>query len=193
LGERGLEVLHAYCEELDLPEPVVPWHTRRLPLAELGASLAVAAGFAAKIALDVALLAQTEVAEVREPPDGASSTMPHKRNPVRSTLARACALRVNAAAGVLLATIPQEHERAAGAWQAEWDALSEALLLTGGAAAAMREALEGLEVDAERMRANIGDETLSEAARFGIEAQAPEDYLGSSELLVARALQYYRG
>jgi 3-carboxy-cis,cis-muconate cycloisomerase len=192
LGDRGVEVLHAYCEELRLPEPVVPWHTRRLPVAEFGAALAVAAGFAAKIALDVTLLAQTEVDEARERPDGGSSTMPHKRNAVRSTLARACALRVNAAAGVLLAAVPQEHERAAGAWHAEWDALSQALVLTGGGVASVREALEGLEVDVERMRENIRAETLSEAERFGIDASEAQDYLGSSDAFIDRALQFYR-
>src|SRR5919198_3372943 len=111
LGDRGLHVLHAYAEELGLPEPVVPWHTRRLPVAELGAALAVTAGFLAKIALDILLLAQTEVGEVREAEAGRSSTMPHKRNPVGATLTRASALRVQAAAGVLIAALAQEHER----------------------------------------------------------------------------------
>jgi 3-carboxy-cis,cis-muconate cycloisomerase len=192
LGDRGLDVLRAFAKELDLPEPVIPWHTRRLPIAELGAALAVAAGFVGKIALDVALLAQTEVGEVREPANGGSSTMPHKRNPVGSVLARACALRARAAAGVLVAALDQEHERAAGAWHAEWGALSDALALTGGAAASMRRALEGLEVDAERMRENIGVDTLSEATRFGIDAAAPDDYVGSAEALVDRALDVYR-
>ncbi len=192
LGNRGVDVLRAYAEELDLPEPVIPWHTRRLPLAELGAALSVAAGFLAKIALDLVLLAQTEVGEVRESADGGSSTMPHKRNPVGSTRARACALRAQAAAGVLLSALSQEHERAAGAWHAEWGALSETLALTGAAAAGIREALEGLEVDAERMRANIREETLSEAERFGIDAASPDDYLGSADAFVERALDFYR-
>jgi 3-carboxy-cis,cis-muconate cycloisomerase len=191
-GERGVDVLHAYAEELDLPEPILPWHTRRLPVAELGGALAVAAGFVAKIALDVVLLAQSEVGEVREPADGGSSTMPHKRNPVGSTLARACALRARAAAGVLVAALEQEHERAAGVWHAEWGALSDALSLTGGAAAWMRETLEGLEVDAERMRANVRDETLSEAGRLGIDAAGPGDYLGAADAFVDRALDFYR-
>ena len=192
LGDRGMAVLRAYAEELDLPEPVLPWHTRRLPLAELGAALAVAAGFLAKIALDVLLLAQTEVGEVREPADGGSSTMPHKRNPVGSTLARACALRAQAAASVLVSALAQEHERAAGAWQAEWEALSDALALTGGAAAWMRETLAGLEVDGYRMRENIRPETFSEAASFGIEATQPDDYLGAADAFVDRALEAYR-
>jgi 3-carboxy-cis,cis-muconate cycloisomerase len=193
LGDRGVDVLRAYSEELDLPEPLLPWHTRRLRVAEVGAGLAIAAGFLSKIALDIVLLAQTEVGEVRERAGGGSSTMPHKQNPVGSTLTRACALRVEGAAGVLLAALQQEHERAAGAWHAEWAALSDALMLTGGAAAAMCEALTGLEVDVERMRANISEEVLSEAARFGIEVTAPQDYLGSADALVGRALEFYRG
>jgi 3-carboxy-cis,cis-muconate cycloisomerase len=193
LGDRGLDVLRAFAAELALPEPVLPWHTRRMPVAELGAALSVSAGFIAKIAVDIELLAQTEVAEVREAADGASSTMPHKRNPVRSTLARACAIQAQAAAGVLLSSLVQEHERAAGAWHAEWGALSDALALTGGAAAAVHGALEGLEIDTERMRANITAETLSEAKRFGIDANRPEDYLGSADAFTERALQFYRG
>ena len=193
LGDRGVDVLRAYSEELDLAEPLLPWHTRRLRVAEVGAGLAIAAGFLSKIALDIVLLAQTEVGEVRELDGGGSSTMPHKQNPVGSTLTRACALRVEGAAAVLLAALQQEHERAAGAWHAEWAALSDALMLTGGAAAAMHETLDGLEVDVERMRVNIGDDTLSEAPRLGIEVTAAQDYLGSADAFVERALEFYRG
>jgi 3-carboxy-cis,cis-muconate cycloisomerase len=190
-GEDGLDVLHAFAKELDLPEPVLPWHTRRLPIAELGAALAVAAGFCAKIALDLALLAQTEVAEVRLPEGGVSSTMPHKRNPVGPVLTRACAEHACAAAGVLF-HLEHEHERAAGAWHAEWKALSDALAFAGGAAASLRETFDGLEVDAERMRANLSADTLSEAERFAPDARRPEDYLGAADAFVDRALAFYR-
>jgi 3-carboxy-cis,cis-muconate cycloisomerase len=190
-GNRGPDVLHLYAQELGLDAPILPWHTNRIPVARLGAALAIAAGAIAKIATDVALLAQTEVGEVREAEGGASSTMPHKRNPVGSTLARACASGAIAAGQQLLGDV-HEHERAAGAWQAEWRALTDALALTGGAAASLREALEGLEVDAERMRANISDDTLSEARRLNIDASAPEDYLGAAGAFVDRALDIYR-
>jgi 3-carboxy-cis,cis-muconate cycloisomerase len=190
LGDKGIDVLHAYAEALDLPEPVLPWHTRRLPLAELGATLAVAAGFCAKIALDLVLLAQTEVSEVRLPADGKSSTMPHKRNPVGPVLVRACAEHVRAAAAVLL-QLEHEHERAAGAWHAEWKALSDAFAYAGGAAASLRETLEGLEVDAARMRANLRPESMSEAERFAPDAREPEDYLGSTDAFIDRALAFY--
>jgi 3-carboxy-cis,cis-muconate cycloisomerase len=157
LGSEGLRVLSLLAERLELEEPAVPWHTARARVAELGAALALAAGALEKIAHDVTLMAQTEVAEVVEPADGrgGSSTLPQKRNPVGSVLAIACARRVRGEASILLAAMAQEHERAAGAWHAEWEALVGALAHTGGAAAAVRGVLEGLEVSPERMRENL--------------------------------------
>jgi 3-carboxy-cis,cis-muconate cycloisomerase len=174
LGDHGLQVLSLLAEELALDEPVLPWHTRRGRIGQLGAALALAAGAVEKIALDLKLMAQTEVGEVSESSAGGrggSSTLPHKRNPVGSALAIACAHGVRGAASVLIGAVAQEHERAAGAWQAEWDALSRALALTGGAAAALREALDGLEVDTERMRANLeltGGLLLTEAVSMAL-------------------------
>src|SRR5918996_210933 len=122
LGEKGPEVLKLFANELGLAEPAVPWHTVRVRIGELGGALDLAAGACAKIALDVTLLAQTEVAEVSTGDDGRSSTMPHKRNPASAVLALACARQAHAHAGVLTASLVQEHERAAGGWQAEWAA-----------------------------------------------------------------------
>jgi 3-carboxy-cis,cis-muconate cycloisomerase len=158
LAPEGIRVLGHLAEELGLDEPVLPWHTARARVAELCAALALAAGALEKVAQDVTLLAQTEVAEVAEPAGegrGGSSTLPHKRNPVGSVLAIACARRVRGEASILLGAMAQEHERAAGAWQAEWEALGGALAYTGGAAAAVRDVLEGLEVRPERMRENL--------------------------------------
>jgi 3-carboxy-cis,cis-muconate cycloisomerase len=186
LGDRALDVLSAYARELDLVEPIVPWHATRGPVRELANALGVAAGAAAKIALDVALLAQDEVGEVRVPAGGVSSTMPHKRNPVAAVRARACARRADA----LVATFTgeHEHERAAGAWHAEWESLTDLLGATGGALAGVRELLEGLEVDADRMRRNVRPETTSESGRE-IE---PEDYVGVAAEFVDRAIDAFR-
>jgi 3-carboxy-cis,cis-muconate cycloisomerase len=192
-GDRGLELAALYAEELGLAEPALPWHANRLPVAELGAALAAAAGVAAKIGTDVTLLAQTEVAEVSEGDAGGSSTMPHKQNPIAAVLAIACERHARAAASVLDESLVAEHERAAGAWHAEWHALTTALAAGGGAVAAARRSLESLRVDAQRMRANVSAETLSEAERVGSGAQRPEDYLGSAGALVDRALAQYRG
>ena len=155
LGERGPQIVEELARELGLAVPTLPWHTNRVRVAELGAALATAAGVCGKIGLDVVLLSQTEVAEVREAAAGGSSTMPQKRNPVRATLARACARLTAGHASVLQEALVQEHERAAGAWHAEWEALCGALAYAGGAAAAAEESLTGLEVDADRMRGNL--------------------------------------
>jgi 3-carboxy-cis,cis-muconate cycloisomerase len=158
LGADGAGVVGLMANRLELDEPPLPWHTARLRVADLGAALALTAGALEKIALDLALLSQTEVGEVAEPSGGGrggSSALPHKRNAIGSVLAIACARRVRGASGVLLAAMPQEHERAAGAWQSEWETLREALAMTGGAAGSVREALEGLDVYPERMRENL--------------------------------------
>jgi 3-carboxy-cis,cis-muconate cycloisomerase len=155
LGARGPEVARLYARELELAEPLAPWHTERSALIELGAALATAAAACAKISGDVVLLAQTEVAEVREGAGGASSTMPHKRNPAVSVRTLACAAGARRHAAALVAGEPHEHERAAGTWQAEWPAITGALEGAGGAAAGARELLAGLEVDPARMRRNL--------------------------------------
>lgn len=191
-GEHGGEVARLYAVELDLREPLLPWHTIRVPVAELAGALAAAAGIAAKIATDVTLLAQTEIAEVSEGDAGVSSTMPHKRNPTQATLAIACERHARANAALLLESLAAEHERPTGAWHAEWHALTVCLAATGGAAAAARRSLESLQVDAGRMRANVSAATLSEADRLGVDAARPEDYLGSAGVFVDRALELYR-
>ncbi|CAA9431319.1 MAG: 3-carboxy-cis,cis-muconate cycloisomerase [uncultured Rubrobacteraceae bacterium] len=155
LGSEGMQVLREFARELDLAEPVVPWHTARLRIAELGSVLALLAGVLNKAALDVVLLTQTEVAEAAERSSGGSSTLPHKQNPIGATLTIACARRVQSLAQTLHTAMAQEHERAVGAWHAEWEALSDALALTGGAAAAMREVMEDLQVHTDSMRANL--------------------------------------
>jgi 3-carboxy-cis,cis-muconate cycloisomerase len=155
LRDAGPEVLRLYASELDLAEPELPWHTNRSRIGELAAALQLATGAAAKAALDVVLLSQNEVGEAAEGEGGGSSTMPHKQNPARSVLALACARQAAGHASVLLAAQAQAHERAVGAWQAEWGALSGLLACAGGAVAAAREALEGLRVDARRMRENL--------------------------------------
>ena len=193
LGDDGIGVLQLYSEELGLREPTVSWHTIRTPVAELAGALSGVAGAAAKIATDIVLLAQTEVGEVAERAPGGSSTMPHKRNPVGAVLAVACERHARANAGILIEGVVQEHERAAGAWQAEWHALTSALAAAGGAVASVRRSLTGLEVDVDRMRANIEPETLAEAVRLGIPAEGPEDYLGSADAFVDRALALHRG
>jgi 3-carboxy-cis,cis-muconate cycloisomerase len=191
-GTRGLELLGLYASELDLREPTVPWHTLRGPIADLAGALTGAAGSVGKVAADVILLAQTEVGELSEREPGGSSTMPNKRNPIAAVLAVSCERHARANAAVLFEGLVAEHERAAGAWHAEWPALARSLAATAAAASALRRSLDGVRVDVDRMRANIGDATLGEARHFGVDARTPEDYLGSAGGFVDRALALYR-
>jgi 3-carboxy-cis,cis-muconate cycloisomerase len=158
LGDQGLAVVRDVARELELAEPPLPWHTHRERSVRVACALGEAAGSMGKVARDVELLAQTEVGEAAEgggPGRGGSSTLPHKRNPVGAVAVTACAARVPGLVATMLASMAQEHERAAGAWQAEWETLSDLLRLTGSAAAALRELLERLEPDPDRMRANL--------------------------------------
>ena len=139
---EGTRVLGEFARELDLAEPVVPWHTDRVRISDIGCALSLVAGVLGKISQDVILMAQTEIGEVAEPAGegrGGSSTLPHKRNPILSVTAAASARRVLDLSHTLQAAMVGEHERAAGAWHSEWEVLSDALALAGGAAAAVRE------------------------------------------------------
>jgi 3-carboxy-cis,cis-muconate cycloisomerase len=155
LGDRGVEVMAEMARELGLAEPVLPWHTIRSRPAELAGALGTACGVVAKVARDITLMAQTEVAEVAERASGGSSTMPHKRNPVAAISAAACAAQAPGLVATLLGAMAHEHERAAGSWHAEWRPLTELLRSAGSAAAWLRTSLEGLQIDADAMRANL--------------------------------------
>ncbi len=168
LGDDGPRVAALLAEELDLPAPPLPWHTDRLRVLELAAALAGADSVLSKIARDVTLLAQTEVAEVREGPGGpaaspgggsprrgGSSAMPNKQNPVAAIAILACAKRAPGLLATLAAAGEQEHQRAAGAWHAEWEPLADLLTVTGSAASWAADLLGGLVVDQARMGANL--------------------------------------
>jgi 3-carboxy-cis,cis-muconate cycloisomerase len=174
LGERGLEVSERLAALLDLTLPEAPWHSHSDRLAEVASAFAILAGTCGKIARDIALLMQTDVGEVFEPtPKGAggSSTMPHKRNPVTAMAAVSAAMLAPNLAAVILSAQMQEHERALGGWQTEWPLFPALALATSGALAAVVEIFSGLEIDGERMRANL-DTTrgliMAEAVTFAL-------------------------
>jgi 3-carboxy-cis,cis-muconate cycloisomerase len=190
LGPHGPDIVEALARELDLPAPVMSWHTDRTRVAEAAGALALAAGVAAKIALDVSLLMQNEVGEAFEPAAagrGGSSSMPHKRNPAMSATVGAAWRRAQGLSAILLGAAAQEHERAAGAWQAEALTFSELCRAAGGAVSVSADIVSGLEVDPARMAHNLGP-ALGPMATGG---EAPA-WLGPAEALVDRALAQYR-
>ncbi|WP_445150790.1 lyase family protein [Baekduia sp. Peel2402] len=195
LGEHATAIATAMADDLGLCHPTLPWHGDRRRPAQLASALAVLAGAAAKVAKDVILLAQGEVGEAREgaDPDGAerggSSVMAHKANPVAAVSTAACAARVPGLTATMLSSMAGEHERAAGAWQAEWETLRALIAATGSTVAWLRDLLERLEVDPARMRFNLdtalGDDAVAAAERL----VAAETAAGA---LVDRALAAHR-
>jgi 3-carboxy-cis,cis-muconate cycloisomerase len=187
VGTRDPAVGARVAAELGLADPAIPWHTVRVASANLACALGVLAGVLGKVARDVTLMAQQEVGELREGTKegrGTSSAMSHKRNPVGAVSVLACSKRTPGVVSTVLACMEQEHERAAGAWQAEWGAHGELIGLVGSATAWSRELLENLEVDTERMRDNL--ERLASAGVGA--AQSPQDHLGAATKLIDRAL-----
>ncbi|MDR7521928.1 MAG: 3-carboxy-cis,cis-muconate cycloisomerase [Armatimonadota bacterium] len=158
LGSQGVRVMELLARELDLAVPDLPWHAERDRLGEIAGLLGLVASAMAKVATDIALLCQTEVGEVStgaQAASGRSSTMPQKRNPVEAVAAVACARLAIGLVSVLLAAGVQEHERAAGGWQAEWEAVPALFQRTAAAAEWVWRALGGLRIDPERMRVNL--------------------------------------
>ncbi len=158
LGNNGPRVMTYLAEELGLPVPDLPWHTERDRVGEIAATLGVVAGVMAKVAGDIVLLAQTEVGEVTEgaaPGKGGSSAMPQKRNPVDAISAIASSRLAIGVLPVILSAMAQEHERAVGGWQAEWQAIPDLFRFTASAVERVRDAVAGLQIDAVRMEANL--------------------------------------
>lgn len=177
----GLQIADAFAARLGLAAARMPWHTLRYPIGDVAGGLATAAGILGKIALDLVLLVQNEVAEITMALDrrGGSSTMAHKRNPVAAVAARSAAKRAPGLAVTLFAAMEQEHERAAGAWHTEWLALSDLLTCVGSAAAWLHDALASVRVDEQRTATNLAA-LASDAAPHDVAA------------LVDRALADYR-
>jgi 3-carboxy-cis,cis-muconate cycloisomerase len=178
LDGHGGPIVAYMAEQLGLARPPLPWHARRDGVAGMATALAIAVGAVGKIAEDVALLAQDEVGEAREPlvdGRGGSSAMAHKRNPAGCQVALSAAIRTPGLAAAILFGMPQQHERGLGGWQAEGPVLAELFCLTHGAIRAMLPAIEALDIDARRMQTNL------EGAGVGLDT-------GESERMVVAAL-----
>lgn len=181
--ERGaMETQAALMAELGLAQPLISWHTVRDTIAEVGAFLGLVGGSLGKIAMDVKLMMQTEVGEVFEPfapGRGSSSTMPQKRNPISCLYIHANISVVRQHAAALMDAMVADHERSTGPWEIEWVSLPEIFCLMSGALKQTRHVLQGLEVDPDRMRANI-DIThglvMSEAVMMGLGPYLGREY-----------------
>ncbi|HKS62693.1 MAG TPA: adenylosuccinate lyase family protein, partial [Xanthobacteraceae bacterium] len=158
LGDKGLDVRREFARELKLSDPPITWHVARDAVVETVNFLGLVTGTLGKIGFDIMLLMMTELGEAFEPfasHRGASSTMPQKRNPISSEILVANAKAVRQHCGLMLDALIQDFERATGPWHVEWMAVPESFILTAGSLAQAKFMLEGLVVDAVRMRANL--------------------------------------
>ncbi len=178
LRTKGLAIMRELARELELRAPAAPWHAQRDGFAELAGWLSLLTGSLGKIGQDLALMAQTEVAEASDGSVGSSSAMPHKANPVNSELLVAIG-RANA---TLLSSMHQaaihEHERGGSAWTLEWITLPQMATLAGAALRTAREALSGLSIDPDRMARNLSASSggvLAESAKVLLAATMPVD------------------
>ena len=178
-GDRGAALVAEVARELQLAEPVVPWHTARGRVAEIAAAAAILVGELATVAQDVVLLSTTEIGEVAVANPGRSSAMGHKRNPASAVLALACGHRVPGLVATVLAGMPQELQRAAGRWQSEWGTLTDLWRLVGGTARHTAGTVAGLQVDPDRMGAHVE----------AFVAAGGDAGTGSAGLFVDRALE----
>jgi 3-carboxy-cis,cis-muconate cycloisomerase len=192
LGDDGPRIAAALAAELKLTNPDIPWHANRDRLANVATTLAATIGTLGKMARDISLLAQSEIAEVREPGPpgrGRSSTMPQKRNPIGCAGILAAAVRAPGLAATMLSAMPQEHERGLGGWQAEWTTFPELVSIAHGAVEHAAFVAAGLEVDSDRMAQNIvatEGMVFAEAVSFALSAR-----LGRARAreIVGRAIQ----
>ena len=182
IEEGAMATQAGLMAELGLGQPVIAWHTVRDCIAEVGAFLGLVGGTLGKLSMDIKLMMQTEVAEVCEPyapGRGSSSTMPQKRNPISSCYIHAAVSVVRQHAAALMDAMIADHERSTGPWEIEWIVLPEAFCLTAGALKQTLFVLKGLEVDAARMRANIGIThglVMSEAVMMGLGRHIGREY-----------------
>jgi 3-carboxy-cis,cis-muconate cycloisomerase len=159
----------------------MPWHAERDRVAEVATTLGLCAGSLGKMARDISLHMQTEIAEVFEPAGedrGGSSTMPHKRNPVTAAVVLSAATRIPGLVSTMLSAMVQEDERGLGDWHAEWETLPEIFRLTGGSLHQMATIVPHLEIDAARMRRNL-DATQGLIFAEGV-TMAMGKYIGKS-------------
>jgi 3-carboxy-cis,cis-muconate cycloisomerase len=180
LGSNGLKIAQSMADELKLNLPSMPWHTTRDRIGEVATTLGLLTGSLGKVAGDIALLAQTEIAELAEPlatngmARGGSSSMPHKHNPVSCAATLAAARRVPGLVATMLSAMAQENERALGGWQAEWATLPQIVKLAACALHNMHYVCANLHVDTERMRVNLNltqGQVMAEAVTLALGAK----------------------
>ncbi len=184
-GGKGPAVRHRMAMRLGLAD-APSWHVHRNAWVDLLDRIAQAVLTAGKIARDISLASQPEVGEMLEsapaPGVGASSAMPHKRNPAACAHALAAAIRAPGLLAALHAAGIAEHERALGGWQAELALVPEIAGALGSSLDFLETIAASLVVDAARMKANL--------ERYGEKGGAPHSVQPAVDELLATLAPY---
>jgi 3-carboxy-cis,cis-muconate cycloisomerase len=165
-GGKGPAVRHRLATRLGLADSIA-WHVHRNAWIDLLGRIGQVVLTAGKIARDISLAMQPEVGEMRESAPregvGASSAMPHKRNPVACAHALAAATRIPGLLAIVHAGALSEHERALGGWQAELATVADIAAALGSSLDFLDTIASSLEVDGARMAANLAAYGAGEA------------------------------
>lgn len=192
LGSKGADVVQRLAGDLSLAPATLPWHAQRDGLAELAGWLSLVTGSLAKLGLDITLLAQTGIEELRVGGGGGSSTMPQKDNPVGAELLVALARHNAALLGEMHQALIHGQERDGAAWSGEWLALPQMLAGTGAALSRAGALVGALSVDTGRMTGNLAAMNglaCAEAATFALARCMPRR---EAEALVTTAVERTR-
>ncbi|MGD9540344.1 class-II fumarase/aspartase family protein [Methylocystis sp.] len=174
LGPHALAAQEQFFGRLDLRAPDMSWTASRDILVEWAHLLVLTSATADRIGHEIYNLQRDEIGELREhsAAEGVGSiTMPHKRNPETAEHLGTLARVVRANAGLLAESLVHDHERDGRSWKAEWHAIPELTMAAGKAQSLLAALLEGLEVRADQMRANLeaaGGAALSEAVMLAL-------------------------
>jgi len=158
LGPDAMEVARRTLDRLGLRHRTLAWHSSRDHIGELACAFSLMVTTLAKMANEVFQLQKTEIGELREPaPKGAmaSSTMPHKKNPVICQRVVVLSRHVRHLAETIVESMAHEHERDARCLWGEWLAVPQLCMHTGGALKYMLDVMSGLEVKVDRMKENL--------------------------------------
>jgi 3-carboxy-cis,cis-muconate cycloisomerase len=156
-GIKGVEVTEALAGRLGLVAPRLPWHSDRSRMASLAGALERTARTMARVGIDGALLASSDIGEISVR-GGRSSSMAGKQNPMDSVRAVSAAELCTSVAGAITGGRLSELERGLGGWHTEWAALPLVFQTAAASVEAMATGLASLEVNGDAMRARVETE-----------------------------------
>ncbi len=158
LGPQALALQKAFMQRLGLNAPAISWTSTRDRFAEWMNTLAMITSTGDRIGQEIVNLQRPEIGELSEGfVSGAigSITMPQKRNPEISEHLGTLSRVVRHHAAHMAENLVHSHERDGRSWKGEWIIIPDATLATGKSLDLLKLLLKDLQVNQQRMRANI--------------------------------------